>query len=63
MIQVFTQRGRSDEAKTTLYAAPQTSDGALLYYRKDLVKTPPTTWPVTSRSGTAVHENRFTAFA
>jgi multiple sugar transport system substrate-binding protein len=28
----------------TLYAAPQTSDGALLYYRKDLVKTPPTTW-------------------
>ena len=24
----------------TLYAAPQTSDGALLYYRKDLVKTP-----------------------
>ncbi|MFJ3382472.1 ABC transporter substrate-binding protein [Curtobacterium sp. NPDC090217] len=28
----------------TLYAAPQTSDGGLLYYRKDLVKTPPTTW-------------------
>ncbi|WP_423918214.1 ABC transporter substrate-binding protein [Frigoribacterium sp. 2-23] len=28
----------------TLYAAPQTSDGALLYYRSDLVKTPPTTW-------------------
>jgi multiple sugar transport system substrate-binding protein len=28
----------------TLFAAPQTSDGALLYYRKDLVPTPPTTW-------------------
>lgn len=28
----------------TLYAAPQSSDGGLLYYRTDLVKTPPTTW-------------------
>jgi multiple sugar transport system substrate-binding protein len=28
----------------TLYAAPQSSDGGLLYYRKDLVKTPPATW-------------------
>ena len=28
----------------TLYAAPFASDGGLLYYRKDLVKTPPTTW-------------------
>jgi len=28
----------------TLYAAPETSDGGLLYYRKDLVSTPPTTW-------------------
>jgi multiple sugar transport system substrate-binding protein len=27
-----------------LYAAPYASDGGLLYYRKDLVKTPPTTW-------------------
>jgi len=26
------------------YAAPQTSDGGLLYYRSDLVKTPPTSW-------------------
>jgi multiple sugar transport system substrate-binding protein len=30
--------------KGTLYAAPQTSDGAILYYRKDLVPTPPKTW-------------------
>ena len=28
----------------TLYAAPQTSDGGLLYYRTDLVKTAPTSW-------------------
>lgn len=27
-----------------LYAAPQTSDGGMLYYRTDLVKTPPKTW-------------------
>jgi len=27
-----------------LYAAPGTSDGGMLYYRSDLVKTPPTTW-------------------
>ncbi len=28
----------------TLYAAPYASDGGLLYYRTDLVKTAPTTW-------------------
>jgi multiple sugar transport system substrate-binding protein len=28
----------------TLYAAPMSSDGGMLYYRKDLVPTPPKTW-------------------
>ena len=28
----------------TVYAAPVTSDGGMLYYRKDLVPTPPKTW-------------------
>jgi multiple sugar transport system substrate-binding protein len=28
----------------TLFAGPQTSDGGMLYYRTDLVKTPPKTW-------------------
>lgn len=28
----------------TLYAAPYTSDGGMLYYRSDLVAKPPTTW-------------------
>jgi multiple sugar transport system substrate-binding protein len=28
----------------TQYAAPQTSDGGILYYRKDLVSSPPKTW-------------------
>lgn len=30
--------------KGTLYAAPVSSDGGMLYYRKDLVPTPPKTW-------------------
>ncbi|HXD27462.1 MAG TPA: ABC transporter substrate-binding protein [Arthrobacter sp.] len=35
---------KSGTYNDTLYAAPQTSDGGILYYRKDLVPTPPKTW-------------------
>lgn len=35
---------KTGEYHNVQYAAPQTSDGALLFYRKDLVKTPPKTW-------------------
>ncbi|CAA9393341.1 MAG: Maltodextrin ABC transporter, substrate-binding protein MdxE [uncultured Nocardioides sp.] len=32
------------EYNGTLYTSPSTSDGGMLYYRTDLVKTPPKTW-------------------
>jgi multiple sugar transport system substrate-binding protein len=35
---------KSGEYNGKQYAAPQTSDGGILYYRKDLVPTPPTSW-------------------
>jgi len=35
---------KSSTYNNTLYAAPVTSDGGMLYYRKDLVPTPPKTW-------------------
>lgn len=35
---------KTGEYHNVQYAAPQTSDGALLFYRKDLVKKAPTTW-------------------
>ena len=34
----------SGQYNGTQYAAPQTSDGGLLFYRTDLLKTPPKTW-------------------
>ena len=34
----------SGQYNGTQYVSPQTSDGGMLYYRSDLVKTPPTTW-------------------
>jgi multiple sugar transport system substrate-binding protein len=35
---------QSAEYKGALYAAPTNTNAQLLWYRKDLVKTPPTTW-------------------
>jgi multiple sugar transport system substrate-binding protein len=35
---------KSGQYNGTQYTAPQASDGGLLYYRKDLVPTPPTSW-------------------
>jgi multiple sugar transport system substrate-binding protein len=35
---------KSATYNNTLFAAPVTSDGGMLYYRKDLVPTPPKTW-------------------
>ncbi|WP_258376457.1 ABC transporter substrate-binding protein [Curtobacterium sp. MCBD17_028] len=53
----------------TLYAAPQTSDGALLYYRKDLVTTPPTTWSammqdcsIAERAGIGCYAGQFAKY-
>jgi multiple sugar transport system substrate-binding protein len=53
----------------TLYAAPQTSDGGLLYYRKDLVPTPPTTFaelaaacPKAQAAGIACYAGQFAKY-
>src|SRR5215218_8227273 len=35
---------KTSSYNNTLYAAPVTSDGGMLYYRKDLVPNPPKTW-------------------
>jgi len=35
---------KSATYNNTLYAAPQSTDGGILYYNKDLVKTAPKTW-------------------
>ncbi|WP_243399747.1 ABC transporter substrate-binding protein [Arthrobacter glacialis] len=55
--------------KDTLYAAPQTSDGGILYYRKDLVATPPTTWeemlamcPIAKEKGIDCYAGQFAQY-
>ncbi|MGA7206307.1 MAG: ABC transporter substrate-binding protein [Specibacter sp.] len=55
--------------KNTLYAAPQTSDGGILYYRKDLVAKPPTTWdemmamcPVAKAKGIDCYAGQFAQY-
>jgi multiple sugar transport system substrate-binding protein len=49
--------------KGTLYAAPQTSDGAILYYRKDLVPTAPTTWDEMMGMCSIAKENNIGCYA
>ena len=49
--------------KGTLYAAPQNSDGGILYYRKDLVPTAPTTWDEMMGMCEIATENNIGCFA
>jgi multiple sugar transport system substrate-binding protein len=47
----------------TLYAAPQTSDGGMLYYRKDLVPNPPKTWDEMMSDCAIAKQNNMDCFA
>ncbi|MCE3291925.1 MAG: transporter substrate-binding protein [Arthrobacter sp.] len=49
--------------KDTLYAAPQNSDGGILYYRKDLVPTPPKTWDEMMGMCSIAKENKIGCYA
>jgi multiple sugar transport system substrate-binding protein len=49
--------------KGTLYAAPQTSDGGILYYRKDLVPTAPKTWDEMMSMCSIAKENNIGCYA
>ena len=49
--------------KGTLYAAPQNSDGGILYYRKDLVPTAPKTWDEMMGMCSIAKENNIGCFA
>jgi multiple sugar transport system substrate-binding protein len=47
----------------TLYAAPVTSDGGMLYYRKDLVPNPPKTWDEMMGMCSVAEENNMDCYA
>jgi multiple sugar transport system substrate-binding protein len=47
----------------TLYAAPQSSDGGLLYYRKDLVPNPPKTWDEMMSDCSIAKQNNMDCYA
>jgi multiple sugar transport system substrate-binding protein len=47
----------------TQYAAPQTSDGGILYYRKDLVPTPPATWADMMKDCAIAKSNSISCYA
>ncbi len=51
------------EYKGTLYAVPVSSDGGMLYYRKDLVPTPPKTWDEMMGMCSIAEENNMACFA
>jgi multiple sugar transport system substrate-binding protein len=46
-----------------LYAAPQSSDGGLLYYRKDLVPNPPKTWDEMMSDCSIAKQNNMDCYA
>jgi multiple sugar transport system substrate-binding protein len=46
-----------------LYAAPVSSDGGILYYRKDLVKTPPKTWDEMMSDCSIARKNHIDCYA
>jgi multiple sugar transport system substrate-binding protein len=47
----------------TLYAAPVTSDGGMLYYRKDLVPNPPKTWDEMMGMCSIAEKNKMDCYA
>ncbi|WP_458116188.1 ABC transporter substrate-binding protein [Arthrobacter sp. D2-10] len=47
----------------TLYAAPQHSDGGILYYRSDLIEEPPTTWDEMMEMCSIAEENDMGCYA
>ncbi|GAA4049310.1 ABC transporter substrate-binding protein [Arthrobacter methylotrophus] len=47
----------------TLFAAPQTSDGGILFYRKDLVPTPPKTWDEMMNMCSIAKQNNIDCYA
>jgi multiple sugar transport system substrate-binding protein len=47
----------------TLFAAPVTSDGGMLYYRKDLVPTPPKTWDEMMGMCSIAEKNKMDCYA
>jgi len=46
-----------------LYAAPQTTDGGILYYRSDLVKTPPKSWDEMMSDCSIAQDNNIDCYA
>ncbi|MET4004565.1 multiple sugar transport system substrate-binding protein [Arthrobacter sp. UYCu511] len=55
--------------RDVLYTLPQTSDGGMLYYRKDLVPTPPKTWdemmsmcPIAKEKGIDCYAGQFAQY-